>query len=137
MSGTSSAAVAARSLYEEAYREAERHKWIESQKRGHDVGETAIREWYRLHWRRYCRVKRLEHVLGSGCWREFGDDHGRLYSLIITGDLLVDRVLDRAYAGYENLDIINWALDWGLPIDPVIEILAHVDVNRARLDPKA
>lgn len=124
------------SLYEEAVREAERHKWIESQKSGHDLGVTAIREWYAVHWYGYCRQKRLEHVQGCRCWREFGDDHfGQLYSLIIEGDLLVDRVLDRVDAGYENLEIINWALDWGLPASRVVDILAQIDVNRARLDP--
>lgn len=129
-------AVAARSLYEEAVREAERHKWIESQKRGRDLGDSAIREWYRLHWRHYCRHKRMAHLRGSECYREFGDDQfGQLYSLIVTGDLLVDRILDRVYAGYENLEIINWALDWGLAVERIVDILAQVDVNRARLEP--
>ena len=36
-----------RSLYEEAFREAERHKWIESQKMGRDAGHPAIKEWYK------------------------------------------------------------------------------------------
>lgn len=124
------------SLYDEAVREAERHKWIESQKHGRDLGESAIREWYRVHWLRYCRHRRLEHVGGSRCWREFGGDQfGRLYSLIVSGDLLTDRILDRIYNGYENLDVIIWALEWGLPIDRVIDLLAQIDVNRARLDP--
>lgn len=125
------------SVYEEATQEAQRHKWIESQKQGRDVGETAIRQWYRDHWLQYCRHRRLEHVEGSRCWREFGNrDFGQLYSLIITGDLLADRILDRVYAGYENLDVINWAIDWGLPTDRVINVLAQLDVNRARLEPR-
>jgi hypothetical protein len=124
------------SLYEEALREAERHKWIESQKRGRDLGDSAIREWFRLHWPRYCRHKQLEHLSGSQRWREFDDeDFGQIYSLIVTGDLLVDRILDRIDAGYENLDVINWALDWGLPLERVVDLLAQVDVNRARLEP--
>lgn len=127
---------AALSLYEEAVREADRHKWIESQKHGRDLGKTAINEWYRVYWLPYCRQKRLEHLEGSQCWREFGDeDFGQLYALIVAGDLLVDRILDRVYAGYENLDIINWAIDWGLPLERVINILAQLDVNRARLEP--
>lgn len=126
------------SLYEEASREAERHKWIESQKQGRDLGPGAINEWYRVYWLQYCRYRRLEHVEGSRCWREFGpEDFGQLYSLIVTGDLLVDRILDRVYAGYENLDIIIWAIDWGLPLNRVISILSQLDVNRARLEPKS
>jgi len=124
------------SLYEDAVLEAERHKWIESQKRGRDLGQHAIREWYRLHWPRYCRYKRLEHLRGSRRWAEFSDESfGQLYSLIVQGDMLADRILDRVYAGHENLTIITWAIDWGLPIDRVLDILAQLDVNRARLEP--
>jgi hypothetical protein len=74
---------------------------------------------------------------GSRRWREFDDEHfGQLYSLIVAGDLLVDRILDRVYDGYENLSMILWAHDWGLPVPRVIDILAQLDVNRARLEPK-
>lgn len=125
------------SLYEEAVREAERHKWIESQKQGRDLGEGAVREWYRLHWPRYCRCKRLEHIRGQRCWREFGEQaFGQLYSLIIAGDLLVDRILDRLDAGFENLEVILWAIDWGLPALRVVALLEQIDLNRARLDPR-
>jgi hypothetical protein len=129
--------VTALSLYEEAVREADRHKWIESQKHGRDLGMHAIREWYRKHWPPYCRQKRLEHLQGEQCWQEFGDDQfGQLYSLLVAGDLLLDLILDRAYASWENLEIINWAIDWGLPLDRVVNILMQLDVNRARLDPR-
>jgi hypothetical protein len=129
-------AAAALSLYEEAYKEAQRHKWIESQKQGRDLGDNALREWYRVHWHGYCRCKRLEHLQGSRCWREFGNDNfGQLYSLILRGDPLVEWVLDRYDAGMENLDIITWAYDWGLPIHRVVDILMQIDMNRARLDP--
>ena len=37
-------AVTALSVYEEAVREADRHKWIESQKQGRDLGKVAVRE---------------------------------------------------------------------------------------------
>ena len=130
-------AAEAPSLYDEAVREAERHKWIESQKHGRDLGERAIQEWYRVYWPIYCRYRRLEHVRGSHRWREFGDGpFAHLYSLILQGDLLVDRILDRVYCGYENLQIINWALTWGIPTNRVIDILTQVDVNRARLEPR-
>jgi hypothetical protein len=123
------------SLYDEARQEALRHKWIESQKRGHDLGEPAIQDWYHQYWPRYCRFARVEHLEGCRRYREFGDDFGHLYSLLIRRDLLTDRILDRFFAGYENLAIINWAMDWGLPVDEVIEVLVQLDMNRARLDP--
>jgi len=54
----------------------------------------------------------------------------------VAGDPLVDQILDRVYAGHENLGIINWAIEWGLPIDRVLNILSQLDVNRARLEPQ-
>jgi hypothetical protein len=124
------------SIYEEALREAQRHKWIESQKHGRDLGEQAIRDWFRKHWRCYCRHRRLEHVRGRRRWAEFDDEpSSQIDAMITADDILVDRVLDRVYAGYENLDIINWAIDWGLPTNRVVEILARLDVNRARFEP--
>ncbi len=123
------------SLYEEAHAEALRYKWIESQKHGRDLGDSAIRDWYRKYWRLYCRCCRLQHVEGNRRWREFGDDDfGHLDSLIAQGDLLMDRILDRIQAGHENLDIINWGMDWGLPMDRLVDILIRIDVNRARID---
>ena len=124
------------SLYEEAHFEAERHKWIESERQGRDLGDLAIRDWYCRFWPRYCRHKRLEHIRGMKRFREFGDEaFGCLYSLIVMGDLLTDRILDRVDFGYENLCIINWAMEWGLDTARVLDILAQIDVNRARLDP--
>ena len=126
------------SLHEEGLKEAQRHKWIESQKHGRDLGLNAIQQWYRDYWIPYCRCKRLEHVQGSQRWQEFeSQDFGRIYARLIEGDLLVDRILDRVYIGMENLEIINWVLDWNLSIDRTIEILAQLDVNGARLEPVA
>ncbi len=116
--------------------EAERHKWIESQKHGRDLGDPAIQDWYRRHWHGYCRCKRIEHVLGRRCWREFEEDaFGQLYALIVTGDLLLDRVLDRVDFGDENLDLILWAIEWGLPVRRVVMLLELININRARLEP--
>lgn len=124
------------SVYDEAIREADRHKWIESQKRGHDLGRQAIREWVRVHWNGYCRCRRLEHVEGKRQWREFGDESfGHLRRVHIPHDVLFNRILDRIRAGDENLDIIMWALRTDQPVDRVLEILTVIDVNDARLAP--
>jgi hypothetical protein len=126
----------AASIYDEALSEAHRHKWIESQKQGRDLGDLAIRDWFRKHWRSYCRHRRMEHLRGRRRWAEFEQERfGQIDAMIEAGDCLVDRVLDRVYAGYENLDIINWAIDWGLPSSQVVDILAQLDVNRARFEP--
>lgn len=123
-------------LYKEAIVEAQRHKWIESQKSGYDLGQNAIEDWFEVHWHLYCRSKRVEHLRGICRWNHLGgNDFGLIRDLIESNDLLLDRILDRVLVGYENLDIINWSLDWGLPLRRVQEILTQLDVNRARLDP--
>lgn len=124
------------SLYDAAWKEALRHKWIESEKRGFDMGQTALDDWYHRFWHRYCRLKRLEHLHGSRCWLEFNfAEVGLIPQLLEQGDLLLELILDRAYCGHENLDIINWAMTWGLPVPRVIDILEQLDLNRGRLDP--
>ena len=125
------------SLHDAAYSEAERHKWIESEKCGADLGQAALIEWYRLHWPHYCRIRRYEHLEGRQKWREFEESKfGQLYALIVAGDLLVDRVLDRYFAGMENLDIISWGIEWGLPRDRMIRILDELDINLVRIEPR-
>jgi len=126
-----------RKLHDEAHEEAERHKWIESQKCGHDRGKDAIQEWYLIHWPIYCRCKRLEHLQGMQRWDEFEDERfGSLSDLIKERDLLVEMICDRITVGYENLSLIQWAYNWGLCVEKVVAILVLIDVNRARLDPE-
>jgi hypothetical protein len=60
-------------------------------------------------------------------------DFGLLQRWFPDHALLLDRVLDRLLAGRDNLDILLWALDWGLPTAPVIDILTAFDVNGRRL----
>lgn len=125
------------SLHNEALAEALRHKWIESQKHGRDLGDAALKDWYRKHWLPFCRECRLQHIEGMQHWAEFGPDFGQVYHLLCAGDLLLDRILDRMELGFDNLEIINWALDWKLPMPRVLELLEMIDINRARLEPIA
>ena len=125
------------SIYEEAPLEADRHKWIESQKNGCDLGKLAISDWYANHWYYFCIGKKIENLLGNRCWQEFSDTRfGFLKSLQLEHDLLADRILDRIFwLRMENLDIIIWAREWSLPLDRVLEILELIDINSARLEP--
>lgn len=126
------------SLYEEGLREAERHKWIESQKHGQDLGSQAITDWYKRYWAIFCRLKCLEHLAGCRNWREFApEDFGLIGTLIRDQDLLLEMILDRAAAGLENLNLICWAQDWGLPMERVLNILEQLNLNRAQLLPDA
>ena len=99
---------ATKSIHTAAMEEANRHKWIESQKHGRDMGETALREWYRLHWYDYCRSCHLQHLDGKQPWREFDQQiFGHLLELMKSKDVLLERILDRVCEGQENLSLIH------------------------------
>ena len=122
------------SVYVESEQEALRFKWIESEKAGHDLGEGAIRRWVKDHWWGYLRARWLEHLQGKRFWVELDrGDFGLLQRRFHDNTLLLDRILDRLKAGQENLDIINWALDWHIPMVAVREILEALDINSRRL----
>jgi hypothetical protein len=122
------------SVYVDGEQEALRFKWIESEKAGCDLGEAAIRRWVKCHWWGYLRARWLEHLQGKKFWVELDrGDFGLLQREFNNNTILLDRILDRLKAGQENLDIICWAHGWGIPIDPVIQILETLDINSRRL----
>lgn len=124
------------SLYDDGLKEAERHKWIESQKCGRDVGDSAMRDWYCRYWFRYVRCRRLEHVTGIRAWKEFGsEDFGKVGQLMEEGDPLLEKILEMARQGKENFNIVYWALEHGLCTDRVRYFLELIDLNAARLEP--
>jgi hypothetical protein len=122
------------SIYTDGIAEALRHKWIESERARRDLGEFAIRQWEKDYWPKYVRARWLEHIEGIQFWKELDrGDFGLLKRLFHEQTVLLDRILDRLKAGQENLDIICWAIDWGIPVDPVIQILELLDINSRRL----
>jgi hypothetical protein len=130
------------SVYIDCEEEAKRFKWIESEKAGRDLGEAAIRRWVKEHWWGYLRARWLEHLQGRRFWVELDrGDFGLLLREFRHNALLLDRILDRLKAGQENLDILLWARDWGIPVEAVINILEALDINSRRLahrfDPQA
>jgi hypothetical protein len=122
------------SIFVEGEREALRHKWIESEKAGHDLGEAAISSWVQEHWDGYLRARWIEHVQGVRFWLELDKgDFGLLQWRFPDHPLLLDRILDRLKCGYENLNIIGWALDFKVKMPHVIDILTSFDINSRRL----
>jgi hypothetical protein len=122
------------SVYVEGEKEALQYKWIESERAGCDLGESAILHWVQKHWNGYLRARWLEHLQGRHFWVELDrGDFGLLQRRFQEQSILLDRILDRLKAGQENLDIILWALDWGLPMATVREILEALDINSRRL----
>ena len=122
------------SVYADCEVEAQRFKWIESEKAGHDLGEAAIRIWCLRHWWGYLRARWLEHLQGKHFWVELDrGDFGLLQREFRDHALLLDRILDRLMAGQQNLDIVLWAVDWGIPLDPAMQILAALDSSSRRV----
>lgn len=122
------------SVYADGDEEAQRFKWIESEKAGCDLGEAAIRRWVQCHWWGYLRARWLEHLQGKRFWVELDrGDFGLLQRTFHENTVLLDRILDRLKSGQENLDIINWAMDWNISLDSVVQILEALDINSRRL----
>jgi hypothetical protein len=122
------------SVYVDCDIEAERYKWIAREKAGRDLGEAAIRHWVTQHWWGYLRARWIEHLQGQRFWMELDrGDFGLLQHKFQDRALLMDRILDRIKAGQENLDIIQWALNWGISCDDVREVLSALDINSRRL----
>src|SRR3954470_5989687 len=112
----------AKSVHAACVEEEDRHKWIESEKAGYDLGESAIRRWVNDHWTGYLRARWVEHLQGKCFWIELDrGDYGLLQRKFEDQRQLLDAILDRLKSGKENLDVIVWACANGIPLAPVCE----------------
>ncbi len=122
------------SVFTEGLKEADRFKWIESQRAGYDLGEDAIRCWVKQHWYGYLRAKWVEHLLGITFWIEVDrGDFGLLHREFLEHPLLIDRILDRLRCGYENLDLVLWAQEFHVNLSHLFHILTILDINSRRI----
>ncbi|MHC4887707.1 MAG: response regulator transcription factor [Planctomycetota bacterium] len=123
-------------IYEEAVLEAQRHKWIESEKAGHDLGDTAIDDWHCNYWRSWCRERYIEHLHGERFWEELDQgDYGLIQRRSEGDPTLACEIVERIKSGGENLDIIQWATENNHDIDTVLDILKALDINSRRIAP--
>ncbi len=121
------------SLFREALREAERHKYLESEKARRDLGHAAIDDWHRRHWTIWLRHRWLEHLLGTRCWEEFETRRlGRLRALFPGQEALLGEITGLVRRGAENADILWWAARQRRDLPVVIAILTEVRVNEIR-----
>ena len=114
--------------------EADRHKWIESEKAGRDLGEVAIHAWVRQHWSGFLRQRWIDHIEGRAFWIELDHDDFDLLARTFTDSPLIAPILERLKCGWENLSLLNWAIDEKLPIEDVLHILEVFDINSRRLE---
>lgn len=123
-----------RSIFTECVYEADRFKWIESEKAGRDLGEGAIKNWVQHHWWGYLRARWLEHLQGNTFWVELDrGDFGLLRHDFTDHRELLDQIVELLKDGQENLGVIAWAKRCRIDIDPVIQILEALDINSRRL----
>jgi hypothetical protein len=126
--------VVVKSVHTDCREHEDRHKWIQSQKAGYDLGEGCIRQWVTEHWTGYLRARWVEHLQGKQFWVELDrGDFGLLQRVFIDRNGLLNSILDQLKSGKENLHVIIWAVSEGIPLEPVLEILEALDVNGSRL----
>lgn len=122
------------SVYAESESEINDFKWIESERVGYDLGESAVKRWVNQHWRGYLRARWLEHLQGMRFWIELDrDDFGLLQQAFEQDRDLLVPILDRLKCGGENLDVICWAENNHICTEPVVRILEALDINSRRL----
>ncbi len=120
-----------------ARQHAEAHRWFESERSGRDVGHVAYRQWRQLYWRKFCRWRYLEHMLGVCRYREFEADlFGTLrteqgWTLDQAMAFVLQQVLDD---DREQVEVLFEAPD-ELSRCRLVEVLDLIDVNGARLQP--
>ncbi len=125
------------SIFEEASREAYKHKWLESEKAGYDIGYSAIEDWHRRFWHKFVRERWIQHIRGVAYWRELdNDDFGILHKEFQDYPDLAEKIVHHLEAGGENLDIIQWGVSTGQDMDAVLHILGRLDLNAHRLASK-
>jgi hypothetical protein len=122
------------SVYHQGGEEANRYKWIESEKAGRDLGEWAIRCWVKDHWNGFLRARWLEHLQGRTYWIELDCNDFGLLQREFCDSTLIEEILNRLKAGQENLNIVVWARERHLPMDEVLEILEALDINSRRIE---
>jgi hypothetical protein len=126
-----------KSIYKDCIEEENRHRWIESEKAGCDLGEAVVRRWVQEHWSGYLRAKWVEHLQGTCFWTELDrGDFGLLQTEFQNSRSLLDLILNRLKTGEENLHLLVhaiWTCNDNFPTDRMIQILTSLDINSRRL----
>jgi hypothetical protein len=114
----------------------DRHKWIESQKAGRDLGRAAVDDWLERYWKGWTRSKLMEHLYGWRCWGAFDEDDFGLLNRTSVEHHVTHEVLEQVATilaeGGENLDVINWALSIEQGLDEILWLLDRIDINAKR-----
>lgn len=114
----------------------DRHKWIESQKAGRDLGKMAVDDWIERYWKGWTRSKLMEHFYGWRCWGAFDEED---FGLLIRSSVehhvphhVLEQIGGILAQGGENLDVINWALSSDQVLEEILWVLDRIDINAKR-----
>lgn len=122
------------SIFDAASTEAYRHKWLESEKAGYDMGDSAIEDWHKRYWHAFLRERWVQHIKGVAFWRELDNgDFNIMNTEFADCKPEADAILARIEQGAENLDIIQWAVEENCNMDVVLRILSRLDLNAHRI----
>jgi hypothetical protein len=114
----------------------DRHKWIESQKSGRDLGYSAVEDWIERYWKGWTRSKLIEHLYGWRCWGAFDErDFGLLSRETVEHHVprtVLEEVAGILADGGENLDVISWALARDAAMEGILWLLDRIDINAKR-----
>lgn len=131
---TAAACVQHKSVVMVSRQEAAEFRWIESERAGCDLGEPALKRWVKDHWWGFLRARWVQHLQGTCFWIELGqEDFGILEREFQDRGPLLNDIVNHLKDGKENLDIIHWADQRNIPVDPIINILERLDINGHRL----
>jgi hypothetical protein len=125
------------SIYECGACEALRHKWIESEKAGYDLGDWAIHHWIKRYWNAFLRERWIEHLEGRIFWTELDQGDFGLLQCEFLNSKVRDEIIRRIKSGGENLDILCWYLERKHSreeLREVLHILERLDINNHRLE---
>ena len=129
----STSAVKVYSLHDFVREEAFRHKWIESERAGRDLGHNAINHWREHHWLGTLRACWAEHVEGKRYWKELDLDDFGLLNQVDWDQPMTERVMRELKNGKENLDLLMW-VHCNREREAISQMLCQLNINDRRMD---
>lgn len=117
--------------------EACKHKLIESQRFGEDLGMLSVKDWCSRHWRTFQRFRRIEHVFGEKYYRQFpAVEFGVWKDREREEGSVFDLVLGAFECCMENLQFVEWARSQKLSEKDAYPLFILLDPNCVRWDPR-
>ena len=118
-----------------AIMEARKYKWDKSLEAKRDLGNAAIAEWFKLHWKEWFNAHWVEHLQGQKFYDGFAQEEFNITTSAKDDKALVKAIVTSLTTmgnKSENLGIIGWATEFGKDMNDVMKILRKIDINSKR-----